>query len=68
MSDDNDSSERDEISRNYEETVTGDDEESDERDLMVESKEDALESEESENDERDQIEYPEELKRIDSQK
>ena len=45
-----------------------DDEEYDERDQIGEIKEDYLEQEESETNERDQIENPESLKNIDSQK
>ena len=45
-----------------------DDEEYDERDQIVESKEDDLQSEKAKTHERDQIENPQSLKIIDSQK
>ena len=62
------SSERDDISKNYEETLTDVDEEYDEIYQIEEIKEDNLESEKSETYERYQIENIELLKIIDSQK
>ena len=68
MSDDKESTERDEIIKNDEERFTDVDEESEEIDKIKETKEDDLEPDQSATYERYQIENPELFKRIDSQK
>ena len=66
MSDEKDSVERDEISKNDDVTLTDVDEESKEIDKMNKKEQDGLESDKEETDEREQIEIPELLKRINS--
>ena len=68
LSDDKESAERDEISKDSEETLTEVDKEYDEIYQIGESKEDDLESEKEETYERYQNKDPQLIKRVDKQK